>query len=148
MYECVCVCGGGGGRRGRVYSDGGSGGGEREGGGTGRGTYLRLLGFLQCFISLVSAGRHYSFRYPMIFENCLLPPTDIRTRQCAFVLLLYLFFSPTSSHEMCYTRFGCSSQLPLLLGGLGGVVKSFDFCLASLKSLGCFYFLHSDNGRR
>ena len=27
-----------------------------------------------------------------------------------------------------------------LLGGSGGVVNSFDFCSASLKSLGCFYF--------
>ena len=28
----------------------------------------------------------------------------------------------------------------ILLGGSGGVVNSLDFCLASLKSLGCFYF--------
>ena len=27
-----------------------------------------------------------------------------------------------------------------LLGDSGGVVNSLDFCLASLKSLGCFYF--------
>ena len=27
-----------------------------------------------------------------------------------------------------------------LLGGSGGVVNSLDFCQASLKSLGCFYF--------
>ena len=27
-----------------------------------------------------------------------------------------------------------------LLGGFGGVVNSLDFCPASLKSLGCFYF--------
>ena len=27
-----------------------------------------------------------------------------------------------------------------LLGGSGGVVNSLDFCPASLKSLGCFYF--------
>ena len=27
-----------------------------------------------------------------------------------------------------------------LLGGLGGVVNSLDFCQASLKSRGCFYF--------
>ena len=27
-----------------------------------------------------------------------------------------------------------------LLGGSGGAVNSLDFCLASLKSLGCFYF--------
>ena len=26
------------------------------------------------------------------------------------------------------------------LGGSGGVVNSLDFCQASLKSLGCFYF--------
>ena len=30
----------------------------------------------------------------------------------------------------------------LLLGGSGGVVNSLDFCPASLKSLGCFYFQH------
>ena len=28
----------------------------------------------------------------------------------------------------------------LILGGSGGVVNSLDFCLALLKSLGCFYF--------
>ena len=27
-----------------------------------------------------------------------------------------------------------------LLGGSGGFVNSLDFCLASLKSIGCFYF--------
>ena len=27
-----------------------------------------------------------------------------------------------------------------LLGGSGGFVNSLDFCLASLKSFGCFYF--------
>ena len=27
-----------------------------------------------------------------------------------------------------------------LLGDSGGVVNSLDFCPASLKSLGCFYF--------
>ena len=27
-----------------------------------------------------------------------------------------------------------------LLGGSGGIVNSLDFCPASLKSLGCFYF--------
>ena len=29
---------------------------------------------------------------------------------------------------------------PSLLGDSGGVVNSLDFCPASLKSLGCFYF--------
>ena len=28
-----------------------------------------------------------------------------------------------------------------ILGDSGGVVNSLDFCLASLKSLGCFYFM-------
>ena len=28
----------------------------------------------------------------------------------------------------------------ILLGDSGGVVNSLDFCPASLKSLGCFYF--------
>ena len=28
----------------------------------------------------------------------------------------------------------------VVLGDSGGVVNSLDFCLASLKSLGCFYF--------
>ena len=28
----------------------------------------------------------------------------------------------------------------ILLGSSGGVVNSIDFCPASLKSLGCFYF--------
>ena len=27
-----------------------------------------------------------------------------------------------------------------VLGGSGRVVNSLDFCMASLKSLGCFYF--------
>ena len=30
--------------------------------------------------------------------------------------------------------------VPYLLGGSGGVVNTLDFCPASLKSLGCFYF--------
>ena len=30
--------------------------------------------------------------------------------------------------------------LSMLLGDSSGVVNSLDFCLASLKSLGCFYF--------
>ena len=30
--------------------------------------------------------------------------------------------------------------LNMLLGSSGGVVNSLDFCPASLKSLGCFYF--------
>ena len=41
----------------------------------------------------------------------------------------------------------CCQLVPLLfydgitlLGGSGGVVNSLDFCPASLKSLGCFYF--------
>ena len=34
--------------------------------------------------------------------------------------------------------FTCLYQL--ILGGSGGVVNSHDFCLASLKSLGCFCF--------
>ena len=31
-------------------------------------------------------------------------------------------------------------NMACLLGDSGGVVNSLDFCLASLKSLGCFYF--------
>ena len=31
-------------------------------------------------------------------------------------------------------------MLLAVLGDSGGVVNSFDFCPASLKSLGCFYF--------
>ena len=31
-------------------------------------------------------------------------------------------------------------QNTVLLGDSGGVVNSLDFCPASLKSLGCFYF--------
>ena len=30
--------------------------------------------------------------------------------------------------------------IEILLRGSGGVVNSLDFCPASLKSLGCFYF--------
>ena len=33
-----------------------------------------------------------------------------------------------------------SRALVAVLGGSGGVVNSLDFCPASLKSLGCFYF--------
>ena len=44
----------------------------------------------------------------------------------------------------------CQRLCPHVLGDSGGVVNSLDFCPASLKSLGCFYFrcyfLH--NGRR
>ena len=32
------------------------------------------------------------------------------------------------------------SQLRQTVGRFGGVVNSLDFCPASLKSLGCFYF--------
>ena len=34
----------------------------------------------------------------------------------------------------------------VLLGSSGGVVNSLDFCLASLKSLGCFYFFTLEDG--
>ena len=37
-------------------------------------------------------------------------------------------------------RLTISSPCMLLLGDSGGVVNSLDFCPASLKSLGCFYF--------
>ena len=33
-----------------------------------------------------------------------------------------------------------NNLLLVLLGDSGGVVNSLEFCLASLKSLGCFYF--------
>ena len=33
-----------------------------------------------------------------------------------------------------------SKALVAVLGGSDGVVNSLDFCPASLKSLGCFYF--------
>ena len=36
--------------------------------------------------------------------------------------------------------FTTSFLQPLRLGDSGGVVNSLDFCPASLKSLGCFYF--------
>ena len=41
----------------------------------------------------------------------------------------------TRKHVLCWV-------LPAgyLLGDSGGVVNSLDFCPASLKSLGCFYF--------
>ena len=39
------------------------------------------------------------------------------------------FLTPMKSHKSVS-----------LLGSSGGVVKSLDFCLASLKSRGCFYF--------
>ena len=42
----------------------------------------------------------------------------------------FLHFIPASA----------SPASPSLLGGSGGVVNSLDFCPASLKSLGCFYF--------
>jgi len=58
---------------------------------------------------------------------------------------------PVSWHWVGWTCFGLScllagTEIPggggrgRLLGGSGGVVNSLDFCLASLKSLGCFYF--------
>ena len=45
-------------------------------------------------------------------------------------------------HAHSYTlNVVCSKDIVMIVfGGSGGVVKSFDFCLASLKSLGCFYF--------
>ena len=46
--------------------------------------------------------------------------------------------------HICRTESGSSGNSRdycCLLGGSGGVVNSLDFCLASLKSLGCFYFL-------
>ena len=44
---------------------------------------------------------------------------------------------------LCYperTNFQKFVRVLTLLGDSGGVVKSFDFCPESLKSLGCFYF--------
>ena len=41
----------------------------------------------------------------------------------------------------CLTNFNLQSETEWgLLGDSGGVVNSLDFCPASLKSLGCFYF--------
>ena len=41
-----------------------------------------------------------------------------------------------------YSQMGLTDALltPFLSGDSGGVVNSLDFCPASLKSLGCFYF--------
>ena len=39
-----------------------------------------------------------------------------------------------------YTLFWLVEIKVILLGNSGGVVNSLDFCPASLKSLGCFYF--------
>ena len=46
--------------------------------------------------------------------------------------------------HVCRTESGSSGNSRdycCLLGSSGGVVNSLDFCPASLKSLGCFYFL-------
>ena len=59
----------------------------------------------------------------------------------------FLFLSrDTTGSRASSHRFGRQVLLFLpqavmqLLGGSGGVVNSLDFCPASLKSLGCFYF--------
>ena len=44
------------------------------------------------------------------------------------------------SQSLCRQHVACHLCLHQLLGGSGWVVNSPDFCLASLKSLGCFYF--------
>ena len=41
----------------------------------------------------------------------------------------------TNDCKCCFYNSACCT-----MGGSGGVVSSLDFCLASLKSLGCFYF--------
>ena len=46
----------------------------------------------------------------------------------------------TWGKQYCLKTVGKVSVSWLLLGGSGGVVNSLDFCPASLKSLGCFYF--------
>ena len=43
-----------------------------------------------------------------------------------------------SSHQEVIVPARCVG--PCVLGDSGGVVNSLDFCSASLKSLGCFYF--------
>ena len=42
--------------------------------------------------------------------------------------------------RVCVCVCEAESNLSWLLGGSGRVVNSLDFCLALLKSLGCFYF--------
>ena len=52
-----------------------------------------------------------------------------------FTLLLTLEFGASSKADTVDRTLS-----NLLLGDSGGVVNSLDFCPASLKSLGCFYF--------
>ena len=51
--------------------------------------------------------------------------------------MLHLHKSCRSASQISELAEGHGSSL---LGGSGGVVNSLDFCPASLKSLGCFYF--------
>ena len=49
---------------------------------------------------------------------------------------------PSKTNPVKWMKLGCVvPAFPLgVLGDSGGVVNSLDFCPASLKSLGCFYF--------
>ena len=57
----------------------------------------------------------------------------------AFVLILCVLFNQRYSTSVLYLPMRMQIN-DYVLGGSGRVVNSLDFCSASLKSLGCFYF--------
>ena len=61
---------------------------------------------------------------------------------CSCQLSTLLFIGQTLCQWSCnvFVLLFVCLFIPSLLGDSGGVVNSLDFCLSSLKSLGCFYF--------
>ena len=56
-------------------------------------------------------------------------------------LILFFFTVDACSYSTVKTFHKQTDiSITILLGDSGGVVNSLDFCPASLKSLGCFYF--------
>ena len=59
-------------------------------------------------------------------------------KEVSFLNIIYKY-SKCKSHDSLHET-ALYIYMLYLLGDSGGVVNSLDFCLALLKSLGCFYF--------
>ena len=75
----------------------------------------------------------------------ILPLLILPVLHCAIIFFFFFYFSlfiysGTHLRQSSWEQQECFFFNRALLGGSGGVVNSLDFCPASRKSLGCFYF--------
>ena len=65
---------------------------------------------------------------------------SLRTKATVAVLHGHTGYITTIQVIQCWTQDCVTLDTSPLLSSSGGVVNTIDFCPASLKSLGCFYF--------